>query len=119
MFYPVADKAVAAAMLALLYVSAVIFVAAFLFAAVELLEPDRRLAIVFKCAILAAGGAAAAKQLLHRGKAPPKLMGTSASEMRRICGALPQAKRFLGCATGSLTVLVATSSQIIRLEINT
>jgi hypothetical protein len=64
MFYPAVDKAVATAMLALLYVSAVIFVAAFLFAAVELLEPDRRLAIVFKCAILAKGGAAVAKQLL-------------------------------------------------------
>jgi hypothetical protein len=38
MFYPVVDKAVATAMLALLYVSAVIFVAAFLFAAVELLD---------------------------------------------------------------------------------
>jgi len=64
MFYPVVDKAVATAMLALLYVSAIIFVAAFLFAAVEWLEPDRRLAIVFKCAILAAGGAAIAAQLL-------------------------------------------------------
>jgi hypothetical protein len=64
MFCPVVDKAVATSMLALLYVSAIIFVAAFLFAAVEWLEPNRRLAIVFKCAILAAGGAAIAKQLL-------------------------------------------------------
>lgn len=64
MFDPVVDKAVTTAMLALLYVSAVILVAAFLFAAVELLEPNRRLAIIFKCAILAAGGTAIAKQLL-------------------------------------------------------
>ena len=47
-----------------LYVSAIILVGAFLFTAVEWLEPDRRLAIVFKCAILAAGGAAIAAQLL-------------------------------------------------------
>jgi hypothetical protein len=47
-----------------LYASAIILVAAFLFAAVEWLEPNPRLAIVFKCAILAAGGAAIAKQLL-------------------------------------------------------
>ena len=40
------------------------FAAAFLFAAVERLEPNRRLAIVFKCAILAAGGVAIANQLL-------------------------------------------------------
>ena len=58
------DKAVATAMLAFLYIPTVIFAAAFLFAAVERLEPNRRLAIVFKCAILAAGGAAIAKQLL-------------------------------------------------------
>jgi hypothetical protein len=47
-----------------LYASAIILVAAFLFAAVEWLEPNPRLAIVFKCAILAAGGAAIAKQRL-------------------------------------------------------
>jgi hypothetical protein len=47
-----------------LYASAIILVAAFLFAAVEWLEPNPRLAIVFKCTILAAGGAAIAKQLL-------------------------------------------------------
>jgi hypothetical protein len=64
MFCPVVDKAVATAMLAFLYIPTVIFAAAFLFAAVERLEPNRRLAIVFKCAILAAGGAAIAKQLL-------------------------------------------------------
>lgn len=47
-----------------LYIAAIILVAALLFAAVERLEPNHRLAIVFKCAILAAGGAAIAKQLL-------------------------------------------------------
>ena len=36
---------------------------AFLFAAADWLEPNRRLAIVFKCAILAAGGTAIAEQL--------------------------------------------------------
>ena len=51
-------------MLASLYVSIIILVAAFLFEAVGRLEPNRRLAIVLKCAILAAGGAAIAKQLL-------------------------------------------------------
>ena len=39
-----------------LYIAAIIVVAALLFAAVERLEPNHRLAIVFKCAILAAGG---------------------------------------------------------------
>jgi hypothetical protein len=52
------------AVLAVLYISAIIFVGAFLFFAVDWLEPNRRLAIVFKCAILAAGGAAIAKHLL-------------------------------------------------------
>ena len=52
------------AILISLYVSAIILVAAFLFAAVERLEPNHRLAIVLKCAILAAGGVAIAKQLL-------------------------------------------------------
>jgi hypothetical protein len=36
----------------------------FLFVAVENLEPNRRLALVLKCAILAAGGAAIANQVL-------------------------------------------------------
>jgi hypothetical protein len=52
------------AVLAVLYISAIIFVGAFLFVAVDWLEPNRRLAIVFKCAILATGGAAIAKHLL-------------------------------------------------------
>jgi hypothetical protein len=51
-------------MLASLYVSIIILVAAILFEAVGRLEPNRRLAIIFKCAILAAGGAVIAKQLL-------------------------------------------------------
>jgi hypothetical protein len=53
-----------AAILTSLYVSTIILVAAFLFGAVERLETNRRLAIVLKCAILAAGGAVIAKQLL-------------------------------------------------------
>jgi hypothetical protein len=52
------------AILTSLHVSAIILVAAFLFAAVERLEPNPRLAIVFKSAILAAGGIAIAVQLL-------------------------------------------------------
>ena len=52
------------AVLARLYICAIIIVGAFLFAAVDWLEPNRRLATVFKCAILVAGGAAIAKQLL-------------------------------------------------------
>jgi hypothetical protein len=40
----------------LIYTSAITLVGAFLFTAVERLEPNHRLAIVFKCAILAAGG---------------------------------------------------------------
>jgi hypothetical protein len=47
-----------------LYVLAICFVGAFLFVSVERLEPNRRFAVVFKCAILAAGGAAIASQLL-------------------------------------------------------
>jgi hypothetical protein len=50
--------------LASLYVSIIILVAAFLFEAIGRLEPNRRLAILLKCAILAAGGAAIAKKLL-------------------------------------------------------
>jgi hypothetical protein len=52
------------AILAVLYVSAIIIVGSFPFAAVEWLEPNPRVAIVLKCAILAAGGAVIAKQLL-------------------------------------------------------
>jgi hypothetical protein len=51
-------------MLASLYVVIVIFVAALLFEAVGRLEPNRRLAIILKCAILAAGGVVIAKQIL-------------------------------------------------------
>jgi hypothetical protein len=50
-----------------LCVSAIILVGAFFFKAVEWLEPNRRLAIAFKCAIVAAGGAAIANQLLPGG----------------------------------------------------
>jgi hypothetical protein len=48
-----------------IYASVIILLGAFLFVAVELLEPNPRLAIVFKCAILAAAGAAIANQLLR------------------------------------------------------
>jgi hypothetical protein len=47
-----------------IYASVIILFAAFLFVAVEQFEPIHRLAIIFKCAILAAAGAAIAKQLL-------------------------------------------------------
>jgi hypothetical protein len=50
--------------LGLLYVSMICLVGAFLFAAVERLEPNPGLAIVFKTGILAAGGAAIANKLL-------------------------------------------------------
>jgi hypothetical protein len=46
-----------------LYISAIIIAAAFLLAAVESLEPNPRLAIIFKCTILAATGAVIAKRL--------------------------------------------------------
>ena len=46
------------------YISTVGFGAAFLFVAVDWVEPNHRLALVFKTAILAAGGAAIAHQLL-------------------------------------------------------
>jgi hypothetical protein len=49
---------------ALLYVSTICFGGAFLFTAIDNLEPDRRVALVLKCAILATGGAAIANQLL-------------------------------------------------------
>jgi hypothetical protein len=50
-----------------LYVSAIIIVGAFLFAAVEWLEPNPRAALVLKCTILAVGGAAIANHLLPDG----------------------------------------------------
>lgn len=51
-------------MFSLLFIFTICFVAAFLFAAVEWFEPDRRLVVIFKCAILAAGGAAIAKKVV-------------------------------------------------------
>jgi hypothetical protein len=50
-----------------LYASAIIFIGAFLFTAVDWLEPNRRLAVVFKLAIIAASAAAIANQLLPGG----------------------------------------------------
>jgi hypothetical protein len=52
------------AILAFLHISLIIFLGAFLFTGVDWLEPNRRFAIVLKCAILAAGGVVIAKQLL-------------------------------------------------------
>ena len=46
------------------YILAISFTGAFLFVAVEKIEPNRRFALFLKCAILAAGGAAVASQLV-------------------------------------------------------
>jgi hypothetical protein len=51
-------------MLAVLFTLAIIIIGVFLFAAVEWFEPNTRIAIILKCAILAAGGAVVAKHLL-------------------------------------------------------
>ena len=48
----------------LFFTSAIIILGAFLFAAVERLEPNPRIAIILKCAILATGGAVIAEHLL-------------------------------------------------------
>jgi hypothetical protein len=53
-----------AALTSIYYASAIVFVGAFLVVAVDQFEPTPRLAVIFKCAIIAAGGAAIAKQLL-------------------------------------------------------
>jgi hypothetical protein len=49
--------------LARIYLLAISFTGAFLFMAVEKIEPNRRFALVLKCAILAAGGAAIASSV--------------------------------------------------------
>jgi hypothetical protein len=51
------------AALTFIYATAIIFAGSFLFGAVDWFEPNRRLAIVLKCAILAAAGAAIADKL--------------------------------------------------------
>jgi hypothetical protein len=51
--------------LALIYISVIIFVGTVLFAAVEWLEPNPRVAFIFKCALLGAGGTAIAHQLFR------------------------------------------------------
>jgi hypothetical protein len=56
------------AILAVLYALAITLIGAFLFTAVDWLEPNRRLAIAFKCAILAAGAAAIANHRPASGK---------------------------------------------------
>ena len=53
--------------LAPLYFLAISFTGAFLFVAVEKIEPNRRFALVLKCAILVAAGAAIVNQLLPDG----------------------------------------------------
>jgi hypothetical protein len=55
------------AVLTSVYASAIIFVGAFLFVAIDLLEPNRRLVIAFKMAIIAAGTAAIANHVLPEG----------------------------------------------------
>jgi hypothetical protein len=52
------------AALIFIYASAIILVAAFIFVAIDWLEPNRLLATVFKMAIPAAGAAAIANGLL-------------------------------------------------------
>jgi hypothetical protein len=47
-----------------LYICGIIAIGVLLFLAVDELEPNPRLAAVFKCAILATGGGAIANQLL-------------------------------------------------------
>jgi hypothetical protein len=53
------------------YVSAIVIVGALAFRAVELFEPNPRAALVLKCMILAAGGAAIANHLLPEGCSQP------------------------------------------------
>jgi hypothetical protein len=52
-----------------LYVSAIILVGTFLFIGVDWLEPNRRLTVVFKLAIIAVSVAAIANRLLPGGLA--------------------------------------------------
>jgi hypothetical protein len=52
------------AILTSLHVSVIIFVGAFLFTGLDWLEPNRRFAIVVKCAILAAGGIAICRAIV-------------------------------------------------------
>jgi hypothetical protein len=49
--------------LARLYICAIIIIGACLFLAVDRFEPNRRLAVALKCAILALGGVAIVSQL--------------------------------------------------------
>jgi hypothetical protein len=47
-----------------LYICAIIVIGACLFLVVDELEPNRRLAVIFKCAIVAASGGAIANHLM-------------------------------------------------------
>jgi hypothetical protein len=60
-----------------IYASAIILIGAFLFTAVDQFEPNRRLAVIFKCAIIAAAGAAIANQSLS----PTGSFGSTRSAM--------------------------------------
>jgi hypothetical protein len=50
---------------ALIFISAIMFVGTLLFVAVDWLEPNPRIAFIFKCALLGVGGAAIAHQLFQ------------------------------------------------------
>ena len=77
-------------MLASLYVSMVILVAAFLFEAVGRLEPNRRLAIVFKCAISRRSGNRKAIVAL---RASPLAMGYGSIDFHLLRRAPPGRER--------------------------
>ena len=72
------------AILTSLHCSVIIFVGAFLFTGVGWLEPNRRFAIILKCAILAAGGIAIARQCCLEGS-PLGRMDMAASKLYIVC----------------------------------
>jgi hypothetical protein len=51
-------------LLARLYICAILAIATILFLAIDELEPNRRLAVILRCAILATRGSAIANQLM-------------------------------------------------------
>jgi hypothetical protein len=51
--------------LTLFYICTIVFVGTFLFVAIDWLEPNPRLAFIFKCALLAAGGVTIIMQLIR------------------------------------------------------
>ena len=52
-------------LLAGLYICAIIAIATILFLAIDELEPNRRLAVILQCAIVATGGGAIVNQLVY------------------------------------------------------